>query len=344
MAAGKDKDAKIGSGCLVLFGLPFAAVGVVMAGLNAKTLVTAARMWRWEEVPAQILSAQLESHQGSKSTTYSVAASYAYQYQGNPHKASRVGLHSGSDNVGSYHRDIHAELERYRKSGKPFRCYVNPDNPAEAVLYRRPRWGLIGLLSVFGLLFGGVGVGIIAMGLYAYRRGAKETALQAEHPEEPWRWKPEWQDGVIKAADKGGMIFACAFAAVWNAIAVPIAVLAVGDVLKGQTEKQALLVLLFPAAGLALAAWAVRSVVRWRKFGQSVFEMASVPGVLGEGANSLSHYLRADRYPRLLRHDRCVAGYAPARGRKWPSHRQFRDPRPHANPHTPGRRRHQNLR
>jgi hypothetical protein len=43
----------------------------------------------------------------------------------------------------------------------------------------------------------------------------------------------------------------------------------------------ALLGLLFPLVGVGLIVWAVWAVLRWRKYGESVFEMATTPGVLG---------------------------------------------------------------
>jgi hypothetical protein len=39
--------------------------------------------------------------------------------------------------------------------------------------------------------------------------------------------------------------------------------------------------MVFPIIGLWLIGWAVVSVMRWRKYGRSVFERASVPGVIG---------------------------------------------------------------
>jgi hypothetical protein len=40
-------------------------------------------------------------------------------------------------------------------------------------------------------------------------------------------------------------------------------------------------VLIFPAVGLGLVVWAVRNIITWRKFGESRFEMAATPGVIG---------------------------------------------------------------
>jgi hypothetical protein len=72
-------------------------------------------------------------------------------------------------------------------------------------------------------------------------------------------------------------------------------------------NRLALVGLLFPAIGLLLVRSAVLSVWRWRKFGQSVFHMASVPGVLGgrlAGVVQTSAKVRPEDGFRLLL--RCV--------------------------------------
>ena len=86
--------------------------------------------------------------------------------------------------------------------------------------------------------------------------------------------------GTIKSSNRAIAFAALLFAGFWNLITFPLAAFIVPQGLRdGQTAV--LLALLFPAVGLGLAAWAVVAVVRWRKYGDSLFEMASVPGVLG---------------------------------------------------------------
>ena len=72
-----------------------------------------------------------------------------YSFDGHSYAGDRVALQSGSDNIGSYHQRVYAELTRYQQSAKPFRCYVNPTAPAESILYRELRWGLVGLHLAF---------------------------------------------------------------------------------------------------------------------------------------------------------------------------------------------------
>lgn len=56
----QDRPRERGAGCLVLFALPFAAVGLVMTTLLVVKLVQHREMQSWAVVPATILSAELE--------------------------------------------------------------------------------------------------------------------------------------------------------------------------------------------------------------------------------------------------------------------------------------------
>jgi hypothetical protein len=46
-------------------------------------------------------------------------------------------------------------------------------------------------------------------------------------------------------------------------------------------NRAALLGFIFPLVGIGLLVWAGRAFIRWKKYGDSVFEMANVPGVVG---------------------------------------------------------------
>jgi hypothetical protein len=76
------------------------------------------------------------------------------------------------------------------------------------------------------------------------------------------------------------MLCALAVAAFWNVISAPLWFTLPGEIV-GKHNWLALLGAIFPAVGLALVAWAICAVLRWRKFGQSTFQMAAVPGVIG---------------------------------------------------------------
>ena len=66
----------------------------------------------------------------------------------------------------------------------------------------------------------------------------------------------------------------------WNLISSPLWFVIPGEMLQ-KGNRLALFGLLFPLVGLGLAAWALYTVLQRRKYGQSVLQMAAVPGVLG---------------------------------------------------------------
>jgi hypothetical protein len=70
------------------------------------------------------------------------------------------------------------------------------------------------------------------------------------------------------------------FALFWNAIAWPVTVIALRQELpKG--NYGVLFVLLFPLVGLGLLSWAIVELGRWRKFGETILELATTPAAIG---------------------------------------------------------------
>ena len=270
---------KKGLGCLIFFALPFAAIGVGAAIWMGWTVIAHLKMRNWEEVPAKIVRADLKVKQG-KSSTYEATAEYVYRYGKEKYTGRRVSLYGGTDNVGSFQQDIYRQLSEYQKSGRPFRCYVDPLRPADAILYRDLRWEMIGFQSIFAIAFGGAGLALLAGCLRGYGKAMAEATLAAARPAEPWLHKQDWADGKVVSSNRTGMISALAFAALWNLVSAPLWFLLPGEIV-GKGNRWALLGLIFPVVGLGLFAGAICSVLRWRKFGQSVFQMASVPGVIG---------------------------------------------------------------
>lgn len=202
------KDA--GPGCITLFGLPFFAAGMFLSWLYVSGF---AKWWDardWVETPCRIESAELKTSRGSDSTTYQALATYRYVYQGREYRGEKVALGSGSDNIGGFQKAAYREISRHLAQGKPgaehdprapaprpFRCYVNPSLPSEAVLYRTLRWEMQAFMAIFALTFPAVGAGLVFGGLLGARMKKREERLRANHPAEPWKWKPEWQGPAI---------------------------------------------------------------------------------------------------------------------------------------------------
>lgn len=219
----------MGSGCMMLFGLPF-----VLAGLAAGLFLyyPALNGWwsarGWEEVPCWIETAELKTSSGGKGgSTHQAAATYRYEYAGRTYHSDEVSFYGGSDNIGDFQQRAHAQIRAHAGQERPFRCHVNPARPEQAVLFRDLRWGLLLLLSIFPLVFPLVGFGVSIGGWRATHRARLEKNLAARHPAEPWRWKPEWADGAVRAAPDAlllFMAFACWILLVQGPLALAILV------------------------------------------------------------------------------------------------------------------------
>ena len=227
----KASDSLAG-GCLSLFGLPFLIGGIFLSGIYFRGYSQWWQARSWEEVPCWIESTKLESHQGDDSTTYKAVATYRYEFKGHLYHGDRVTLVEGADNVGEFQQKTHRELARYvvgKAKGledlgsegkrKPFRCYVNPDKPDEAVLYRGLRWQIQAFMAAFALTFPAVGAGLVVGGFLAVRAARKDLALVAKHPEQPWFWKSEWVQSSIPES-LGGWRKGLHFYTIWAGLVI----------------------------------------------------------------------------------------------------------------------------
>lgn len=266
-----------GVGCLVLFGLIFTLAGLVPGALALSSVWDWMQARDWIEVQAQVLDAGLDR----RDETFRAIATYRYQYQGIEYEGNRLSFHGGSDNIGDFHDAMHRLLERHRLSGEPLNIFIDPHHPSASVIHRDLRPGMIGFLMVFPLLFGAAGIGIILYALTAGRRRRKSRALQQSHPDEPWRWRAEWNSGVLPS-DNGKMLkFIGFFALVWNLISLPLPFMLWREV-TAKANPAALIGLVFPLVGLALIIWLGRLWLADRRYGRATFTLDTLPAALGD--------------------------------------------------------------
>jgi hypothetical protein len=96
----------------------------------------------------------------------------------------------------------------------------------------------------------------------------------------PWLRRADWAAGRIEDGNRRAMIAAWVFAGLWNLISLPSAFFAVQDALQ-RGNRGALLALLFPLVGVGLLVWAVRATLRYRRYGVSRLDLATVPAPVG---------------------------------------------------------------
>lgn len=242
----------------------------------------------WKETPCHILSSEVKTYHGKNGPTYGVEISYAYKVAAQEYHSNRYQFLRFSNGD----RQPKAEMVGRYPRGKQAVCFVDPKNPSEAVLDRRS--ATVGLFGLLPLVFVGVG----AVGVVRAVRGGNNSALaKALQEGTPWLARPDWAAGRVVSSAKNTLRSAWFFAVFWNAIAFPVAwsVLSQHVIRKGNYAPA--IALIFPLIGLGLLCWALRLTRRWVCFGESVFEMTAVPGIIGgtlEGTIRLSRPIRPE--------------------------------------------------
>ena len=185
---------------MVLFGIPFAAIGVGALGMFIWTLAIWGAMQSWQEVPAYIQKTNLIAHRANssqKEPSYTLEVQYTYQWENKYHAGKELTICTMDDNYNSFYERVYAELDRYHRRNEAFRCYVNPKDPTQSVLYRNLRMPILGFMLLFAFSFGGVGSSLVFFAFYTPQRKTKKPAVQQQYPDEPWLEKKEWREGVI---------------------------------------------------------------------------------------------------------------------------------------------------
>jgi len=253
---------------MLLFCAPFALVGVFMGFLIAQIFTDSMAMSNWAERPATVLQAGGSSNKAT--------VEFLYDYQGTAYQSTKLRRRNGSsDNIGPFHKNWRKRLLRLQKNGDSIPCYVNPDKPDEAVLYRGIRWEMVAFKSVFLSVFGGFG---FLMPLFALRQ-SKRADYKIEQAGLASEWvtaEPMWPNPVrvsMAARLFGPLIVGFIF----TAVTVPFIVISA-------LEHKFLLALLgVPFLLVVVGAIAVflRGLGQFRRFGGSTLDMRTRPALPG---------------------------------------------------------------
>lgn len=258
---------KLGATLFALgFAIPFGGVGALATYGLGSVISDSRRAEEWVLVQATVEDAQLKSSRGSKGgTSYQTAGAYSYTFGGKKFVGTQLGFDAlgGSDNVGDWQTSMAAFLEEARKTGKSIPVYVNPDNPAEAVVDRDVRWSLALFMGMFALIFGGVGIGALAAIGFIWRgKSATAPATRGRQAAAPAKSSDAWK----------GAGFLWLFAFFWNAISFPIAILALPEIIQNE-EWVGLLVLLFPLIGILVLWGAISTTIGLLRRGKATIAL-----------------------------------------------------------------------
>ncbi|MGD1018365.1 MAG: DUF3592 domain-containing protein [Verrucomicrobiia bacterium] len=258
---------------IVFFSIFFVVGGTCTYFSFVRPMLGIEQARHWPAVSCRVISSRVQSHTSSKGgTTYSVDILYAYNVDGREYRSNRYDFMGGSSSGYNGKAKI---VSRYRP-GTTASCYVNPGDPDDAVLEREftPQM----LIGLFPAVFLFVGLGGLVWVFVGGGGGPKLADGRSGDP--PWMRREDWARGRIVSSAKPAAIGAWIFAVCWNALSLPVLVVLLNEWMR--SGNQTLLIgLLFPAIGVCLIVWAIRVTTRWLRFGESAFEMAAVPGVVG---------------------------------------------------------------
>jgi hypothetical protein len=133
---------------------------------------------------------------------------------------------------------------------------------------------------LFAVTFGGVGFGGLALLRAGKRKLKEQDDLKAKHPNEPWLWQKDWASGRVDDASRLALWASWVFAILWNLVSIPAGYAGVRAALY-EANKAGLVALLFPLVGVGLVTWAIRTTLRFKRYGISRFELTTIPGVIG---------------------------------------------------------------
>ncbi len=191
----------------------------------------------WQGVPCEILSSRVRSHSGDDGNTYSIEALYRYEFDGRQHRSNRYQFLGGSSGG---HESKAAAVEKI-PAGSTATCYVNPEDPFEAVIERglTPDY-FFGLVPLLFALIGAGGMAAVVVGARSIQKDAARPSWRGGIPIAKTGVPQAVSAGGIRAAGSTGPItlepamgrvgkLGCAVgvALLWNGVVAPFAWMAV---------------------------------------------------------------------------------------------------------------------
>jgi hypothetical protein len=236
-------------------------------------VINTVRARGWVEHPCTIVSAEAEELHNSRGTSvWKAAAAYTWNWEGAEYRSNRVAFRITGDTKGAFDRDAAEELSAHRN--QTFRCYVNPQNPAEAVLYRDMRWGVAVMWCL--LICFPAGMGAALLGARArLRREKLDDAACCANPESPHLWRHDWAQGYIE--DRGswhsgwGRLLAAGLTAM---LALTLGCLFLTD---EWSQGRAAAAVVLTGLTCLVPLWMVRSILGVRRFGRLTFVPDAFP-------------------------------------------------------------------
>jgi hypothetical protein len=175
-----------------------------------------------------------------------------------------------------------------------------------AILLSLP-FAIVGILALVFLLHDEIGSGfgmkkqmalgllsaaVVCGGLIALifgisaKKQAQNINTSETDGEKPWLRRKDWANGRITSSSRKAGWLLWVFVAFWCGASAAISLVVLPSQLH-QGNRTSLITLIFPVIGLAMIFYALNTTSAWRKFGRSVFAMATLPAASGHTLRGL---------------------------------------------------------
>jgi len=255
----RKKPGKLSRGCSILFFIPFLLAGLAMMYFIIwRPIQGSIRARSWIETPCVVTVSTVDIHDGDDGNTYKVHIEYDYFVNDQKYHSNRYEFFD----VASSGRSGKEEVVSQFPVGDKALCYVNPDNPEAAVIYRDIHWWLFPL-ALFPLIFIAVGAGGIIYGVKTWNKAdaplSELAALNKADYLPKWKARPSEPVTLKASFSRWGKVVVIILAAVfWNGI-VSVFVMNAAKAWQSGRPEWFLMIFLIPfvAVGLFLAAMIV---------------------------------------------------------------------------------------
>jgi len=154
-----------GGGCAVLFGLIFFVAGAAALYFLGGNFLKEAQTYSWDEVPCSYGAINIKVAKKNIDRPFELVAAYSYNYEGRTYESTQLSI-STNDATDDYEKL--ALKRRELIASEVGVCWVDPDDPNQAVLQRKGVSSALFLL--FPLPFLAIGGGICYAGIVGIRK------------------------------------------------------------------------------------------------------------------------------------------------------------------------------
>ena len=162
-----------GAGCLIPFGLIFAAMGLFAFIAFAKEFAGDLQTRSWTESPAELIKCEIVAEKGRKENPFRIDVEFRYDYEGQSYTSTQ---YTRKEQWSDDYEKLALKKKTFHQGDGGTTCFVNPDQPTEAIMKLQSLWG--GFFLLIPLIFVVVGSGIIWAGVAMLRN--KKKAKQGD--------------------------------------------------------------------------------------------------------------------------------------------------------------------